>query len=242
MEEKELLMPKILICAPQHESKNYVWDRWIENVQNFTYPKDRLGIFIADNSPTDQNAKKIRSHGIECVHTQQHPKGSLFTINDSHNQCRQYAIDNGYDFMLHLETDLIPPIDVIERLLNNKKKVCAGVYDLFYGSKRRPMIQIDEPYDRTVRDYRSPDFLTDEEPLFFDGKVKQVYHAGLGCILIHKSVFEVFPFRVHEEANMHSDTWFANDCYALNINIYADTSVQCEHINTTWLGKELINK
>ena len=41
-ESKNLLMPKILITAPQHESKMYAWDKWIENINNFTYPKDRV--------------------------------------------------------------------------------------------------------------------------------------------------------------------------------------------------------
>jgi hypothetical protein len=98
------------------------------------------------------------------------------------------------------------------------------------------MIQLDEDYDRNVREYRNPEFVTVEEPLFFDGKVKQVYHAGLGCVLIHKSVFERVEFRVDERYDFHTDTWFANDCYLLNINIYADTNIQCEHHNGTWLG------
>ena len=49
MEQKQNNLPKVLICAPQHESKNYCWETWINNVNNFTYPKDRLEIFIADN-------------------------------------------------------------------------------------------------------------------------------------------------------------------------------------------------
>ena len=238
MEDKQILMPKVLICAPQHESKNYAWESWIENVRNFTYPKDRLEIFIADNSISNDNVKFLKSQGIKAIHTKKNPKGLLSTINDSHEQCRQYALKNGFDFMLHLETDVIPPIDVIERLMNNNKKVCAGMYDLFYGSERRPMIQLDEQYDRTIREYRNPEFVTVDEPLFFNGKVNQVYHAGLGCVLIHKSVLEQVEFRVDEQYDMHTDTWFANDCYLLNINIYADTTVQCEHLNSTWLGKK----
>jgi cellulose synthase/poly-beta-1,6-N-acetylglucosamine synthase-like glycosyltransferase len=174
MDKQQVLMPKVLICAPQHESKNYVWDKWIENVNNFTYPKDRLEIFIADNSKSKDNYNKLKSYGIKAVHTPQHEKGILYTINDSHEACRQYAIKGNFDFMLHLETDIIPPIDVIERLMNNNKKVCSALYDIFYGSIRKPMVQIDENYDRNIREYRNPEFVTVEEPLFFDGKVKQV--------------------------------------------------------------------
>lgn len=231
-----MLMPKILICAPQHESKNYCFDVWFNNVKNLTYPKDRVEVFLADNSKTLDNYNKLTSIGITAIHVKESSRGLLQTLTDSHEACRLYAIKNEFDFMFHLETDIIPPLDVIERLLNNNKKVCSGTYDLFYGTQRRPMIQIDEPYDRNIREYRNPDFIVEEEPLFFDGKVKQVYHAGLGCVLIHKSVFKEVEFRVDERYDMHTDTWFANDCYLLNINIYADTSIQCEHLNSTWLG------
>jgi hypothetical protein len=237
MEEKKQVLPKVLICAPQNEVKEYAWEKWKERVDNLTYPKELIEVFIADNSITNRFCDKMAKEGVTVEHTVQNEKGMLFTINDSHNQCRKYAIDNGFDFMLHLETDIIPPYDVIERLLNNKRTICAGTYDIMFGSKRKAMIQIDEPIDRNIIHYRTPDFLMEEESLFFDGKCKQVYHAGLGCVLIHKSVFELIEFKVFEDADMHSDTWFANHCYQLQIPIYADTSVQCEHYNTSWLGR-----
>lgn len=237
MQKDKIQLPKVLICAPQHDSKNYAWDIWWERVKNLTYPSNRYEIFLADNSISKENTKKFKDLGIKVKHIPQNKKGILYTINDSHEACRQYALKNEFDFMFHLETDIIPPFDVIERLLNNNKKICAGVYDLFFGSKRTPMIQIDEPYDKNIREYRTPLFLSDEEPTFFDGQLKQVYHAGLGCVLIHKSVFENIPFRVVEGVNFHSDTWFANDCFYLQIPIYVDTTIQCKHYNTTWFGK-----
>jgi len=236
-EEKDnLLMPKILITAPQHESKMYAWDKWIENVNNFTYPKDRIEVFIADNSPNTDNLKRLKSYGVKAVHVKQNKKGLVYTINDSHEVCRKYFIENDFDFMLHLETDVIPPIDVIERLLNNNKKICSGVYDILQGSKRKTMIQVDERFDKSVRAFRTPEFIKEEEPLFFNGSVNKIYHAGIGCILIHRSILETISFRIQEGNNSHSDTWFANDCFFINANIYADTTVQCKHYNQTWLG------
>ena len=73
MEKKENKLPKVLICAPQHESKNYCWENWINNVKDFTYPKDRLEIFIADNSPTKDNYTKLKFQGIKAVHTPVNP-------------------------------------------------------------------------------------------------------------------------------------------------------------------------
>lgn len=241
MENKhEFTRPKVLVCAPQHESKNYCFVQWLERVRSFTYPN--YDIFLADNSETTDNYKYIIDLGVKCEYIKKNDKGLLFTINDAHNACREYAIRHNYDYILHLETDVFPPLDVIERLMNHKRRVCSGLYDIFYGKSRKLMVQIDEQYSRNVRGFRSVRFIEEGEVNFFDGTVKRVYHAGIGCILIERDVFKKIPFRVVAKADYHSDTWFANDCMQNNIPIYVDTMVQCQHYNTTWLSvKGLIN-
>lgn len=225
--------PRVLVCAPQHESKNYCFDEWLKRVRDLTYTN--YDVFLADNSPTRDNYNYIKSLGIACEYVPKNSKGLYFTINDAHNACREYAMRKGYDYILHLETDVIPPHDVIERLMNHKRKVCSGLYDIFHGQERKLMVQLPEPYERTVSGFRSVRFIEEGEVNFFDGTVKRVYHAGIGCALISKDVFTKIPFRVVKGIDFHSDTWFANDCFINNINIYVDTTIQCEHLNSTWL-------
>lgn len=237
--ENNSTMPRVLVCGPQHESKNYAWDKWANNVKNFTYPN--FDVFLSDNSDNDKNTKMIKDFGFSAEHVQKNKKGIIFTMKDSHEQCRQKAISGGYDYMLHLETDVIPPIDVIERLLHNRKKVCGAVYDLFHGKKRKLMVQLDDPASRSVIAYRNPAFVEEQEPLFIDGSCKPCYHVGLGCVLIHKHVFTNIPFRADENANLHPDTWFANDCFLRKQPIYVDTAIHCLHLNKSWVGKSLVN-
>lgn len=225
--------PKILIAAPQHESKNYCFDEWSERVNNLTYPN--YEVFLADNSPSKLNIKRIESKGFKCEHVPQNSKGLAYSIRDSHNKCKEYALDNDFDYMLHLETDIFPPYDVIERLLAHNRVVIGGTYDIFYGKKRKSMIQLNEEYDKSVNNYRNVEFSMHLEPSFFDGSVQQVYHAGIGCMLIKNSVLENIKFRVEKGSDLFPDTWFANDCFLYNIPIYVDTSIQCEHKNFTWL-------
>lgn len=226
--------PKVLVAAPQHESKNYCFKEWYDNVKNFTYPN--FDVFLSDNSDTKDNYDMLISLGIKADHISKHKDGVFFKINDSHNSCRQYAIDNDYDYMLHLETDIFPPIDIIERLLVHKKKVISGLYDIFYGDKRKLMVQIDEKTPRTYNKFRTSDFIEDSEPLLFDGGIHRVYHAGIGCILIHRDILDKIPFRVEKGNNFHSDTWFGNDCFQFDIPIYVDSDIICEHKNFTWLS------
>ena len=227
----ELKFPKVLIAAPQHESKKYCWDVWKERVKNLTYPN--YDVFLAENSEDDSFAVEIKKEGFKVKRVGYNFDSVLKRTTVAHDACREYALKNGYDFMLHLETDVIPPFDVIEKLLTHKKKVVSGVYDIFHGKSRKAMVQMNEPLDRTVRAYRTVHFVEHEEPLFFDGTVKQVYHAGIGCILIRKDVLEQIPFRFERKDIFHADTWFANDCFQRDIPIFADTSLMCKHLNST---------
>jgi hypothetical protein len=230
----ELKFPKILIAAPQHDSKKYCWEQWKERVENLTYPN--YDVYLAENSETPDFYNEIKeTTDFKCERVGQNFKGVLERTTRAHEACRLYALNNGYDYLLHLETDVFPPFDVIERLLWSGHKVISGVYDIFHGKTRKAMVQLSEPLDRSVGAYRTVPFVEHEEPLFFDGTVKQVYHAGIGCILINKSVLEKIPFRYSKDNIFHADTWFANDCFQRDISIFVDTKVMCKHINQTWL-------
>ena len=242
MKEKiDFKFPKVLIAAPQHDSKKYSWEVWKERVKNLTYPN--YEVFLAENSDNDSFYKEIKSCGFLAKRVGHDVEGVLERTAIAHEACRLQAIDGNYDYLLHLETDVIPPYDIIERLLTNNKKVVSATYDIFHGKNRKSMIQVSERLDRTYGAYRTVPFIEHEEPLFFDGTTKQVYHAGLGCILISRYVFEKIPFRNVKGSINHADTWFANDCFLKDIAIFADTTIHCKHFNGTWLDQadEILN-
>ena len=56
-------------------------------------------------------------------------------------------------------------------------------------------------------------------------------------MLIHRSVFKRVKFRAVEGVDAHPDTLFALDLDGLNIPQYLDTSIYCEHRNTSWVTK-----
>ena len=234
-EKIDFKFPKVLIAAPQHDSKKYCWEEWKERVNSLTYPN--YEVFLADNSLDDTFSKEIKADGFSVKRIGYTIKSVLERIAKAHEACRLEALNGGFDYILHLETDVIPPYDIVERLLTNKKMVVAATYDIFHGKQRKSMIQVSEPLDRTYRAYRTVPFIEHEEPLFFDGTTKQVYHAGVGCVLISKYVFDKIPFRHVKGSINHADTWFANDCFYKDIPIFADTSIHCKHLNGTWLDQ-----
>jgi hypothetical protein len=226
--------PKVLVAAPQHISKLYCWDAWANNVTNFTYPN--FDVFLSDNSPSKEFKPYVEQRGFLYHHTPKNHKGLLFTINDAHEACRKYALEHNYDAVLHLETDVIPPIDIIERLMSHGKNIIAACYDIKHGAERQAMVQLLENVNGFTKAFKTTDFVGKNEGLFFDGTVKQVYSAGLGCILLRKPILNSFAFMVKDNT-YHSDVWFANELMHKNIPIFLDTSIQCQHLNDTWKDK-----
>ena len=235
-------LPKILVCAPTASAKNYCFKEWLDNVMGFTYPL--FDVILFDNTlDNGLFTKQMNDYYIN-----NHSKGHKFlAVNNfklnasksviermaiSHNECSKAAIEGNYDYILHLETDVFPPKDVIEKLLFNRKQVVGGIYYRDEGIYRKPMLQ------RHV--YRSPNnivaenFLGTDDTCFIDGNLKKVASVGLGCVLIKIDVLKKIPFRFIPNKHLHPDSYFSEDCFSHNIPIFADTSIICRHDNKPW--------
>lgn len=243
------MFPKVLICAPTASAKSYCFEEWIDNVMSFNYPNFDIRIFdntykdggeftlkmnsIFKNKYGKSNNKFYAYNSARINNMKDDAIGSVISrMAMSHNDCREYAIKYGYDYILHLETDVFPPSNVIEQLMAQGKKVIGGLYDRDEGKWRKLMAQ--KHVYVAPRAVNSVNFVTGEEIGFANGTIKQVSSIGLGCVLIHNSVFKNIPFRfVPGEAN-HPDSFFSEDCFRKGIKIYADTSVYCRHDNKPW--------
>ncbi len=220
----------VLVGTPHHEVKNYALDTYLPRVTNLTYPN--YNILVADNSPTRKNYKMLSKQGIECVYVKPKAKTNQQYIAESHEALRLEAIRRGVDFLLHYESDEIPPHDIIERLMVHQLPVVSAMYFIDEGHYSHLMLQEIEDRGDYIRDTRNID--GGEDILVVDGTVKRVYACGLGMTLIHKDVFTRIKFRWERGISAHPDTFFAADLNALGIPQYLDTSILCEHRNTRW--------
>lgn len=225
--------PKILICAPHADRKNYSINDWLSMVKNLTYPKNRYSIFICDNSSTRDNAKWLKKQGINVAYVRPRSKSNIAYMADSHEECRKYAIAGGFDYMLHWETDIQAPPNIIERLLIHKKDVVSAVYPIDFGEDSKLLLQFAEP---NVSGHSGTVNADHGDMRFIDGTLKQVFASGLGCILIRKSVLRKFKFRYEPGVQVHPDTIMAYDLQQLGIPIYADTSIILKHNNSEWIN------
>ena len=96
-EDKAILkkiLPKVLIAVPTYDGKNYCLDQFLDNIANFTYPKERLEIYFADNSMDNTNALMLnKKYGIKCFWKDYTDVPLLEKLADSHNQLRRYFIE-----------------------------------------------------------------------------------------------------------------------------------------------------
>lgn len=225
---------KVLVAAPTGELKDYAFKRWVENVKKFTYPN--YDVHIVDNSENRNYMNKVRMlYGdflsVERVSPIQYPNFK-HALAKSHDKCSEKVLNDGYDYLLHLESDVFPPIDVIERLMEHNKRIIGALYHIELGEQSKLMIQEIEGFGSVHRET----FNLDETDIsFVDGTVKKVFSCGLGCVLIHRSLLEKVEFRFEGDGSVHPDSIFYGDVNQLGQSVYVDTSIYCEHDNKSMI-------
>ena len=150
----------------------------------------------------------------------------------SHQYCADLAINGCYSHLLHLESDVIAPPDVIDQLIQHNLPVVGALYYRDSGKSRRLMAQ--RHIMRSPQNIVTENFLPEDDVSFIDGTLKKVASIGLGCVLINVEVLKKIRFRYVEGQEAHPDTYFSEDCFRNGIKIIADTSLICKHNNENW--------
>jgi GT2 family glycosyltransferase len=223
-------MAKILVACPTADVKDYCFRQWVQNVSNLTYHD--ISIYVVDNSENREYFKILKKDYPNITFDRVSPKQYLSfksALAKSHEKCRIKALNEGFDYLLHLESDIFPPIDVIERLLDSKKAIIGALYHIELGAESKLMIQVLEGHGIEHRETYN---LDESDIDFADGTIKQVFSCGLGCLLIHKSILKKVGFRYEEGAIVHPDSFYFGDLNNQGIPVFVDTSIYCEHQNT----------
>ncbi len=224
-EERNVKMKaKILVGCPTSDHKSYCLKQYAEAVKKLTYKNHSL--LIVDNSKSQAYSKKMRSMGLKVL-KDEYKENARERIVSSRNIVREEAIKN-YDYLLSLEQDVIPPKDIIERLLKHKKEITTGLYFTYKTEDETKKII---PLLWTLDD-KEPRNLTEEEVM--QDRVIEVEAAGLGCMLIAKEVLKKIKFRYEKKSQAFDDMWFCKDTKEKGYSIVADTSVKCKHLIEKW--------
>jgi len=222
------MKPKILVGCPTSDYKSYCLNEYAQTVKSLTY--DNYDILLVDNSKDENYFKRIKEEGLPVI------KGKYFEcardrIVASRNMLREVFLKKGYEYLLSLEQDVIPPKDIIERMLKDNKKYVSGVVFAvnFYKGKHQLMPLLWENFDEKTKlmYYVSPDKV-------WGNKLIEVCASGLGCVLIHKDVLKKVKFRYEKEKEGFDDVFFGIDMIKNKIKMFADTSIKCKHLIKNW--------
>lgn len=236
--------PKVLIGCPTSEVKSYALEKFIEGLYTLTYPN--FDVLIEDNSPKSDYFHRLQAFA-EKWNREKSPSAfsvirSGFTskfarerIIIGRNKLRQFVLENNYDYFFSLEQDVIPPADIIERLLAREKKIISGCYFTVFPNypsvrlvafKHVPPANPAEP----LWDVGPPLGIMEVLP----SRVLDVSVVGVGCLLIHSSVLEKVSFRYDSSTDASDDMFFCYDARKAGYSIYLDSSQFCQHYYDSW--------
>jgi hypothetical protein len=106
-----------LVACPNHIVKEYSFQRWIDNVTALTYPS--YDILVVDNSPHGELRKKYGSQvPIVELDTTGIEAQSIVRMNRSMEVIRGTFLAGDYSHWMNIESDIIPPQNVIELSLD----------------------------------------------------------------------------------------------------------------------------
>lgn len=162
------------------------------------------------------------------------------------------ALQHSPEWLLFLDSDVIPPEDVFYRLQRHEQPVVSGLY-FVDGDYPHPAAWVLDENDSpsTVDVDENGRLVVDHEgePLVLEPDVNglvTVDAIGLGCVLVHRSVFEELEkpwfrwtrgYEEHpwdlrherEKPGISEDFYFCHKLAEAGYDVHLDTSVQCAH-------------
>jgi len=236
--------PKILIVTPTADHKDYCLEDWSKSIRDLTYSD--LDMLIIDNSADKNHVDYFSKFKFRpktfVTHIERTEKHAdiRHLMKDCNNFGSAFALKNGYDYILSIESDVFAPCkNAVEILLSHNKEVVG--FDYFIGKYHNSMSVVFNRASKT--NYIINDVQSDVRSSFLlhDGTLKKVPNLGLGFLLIRKSVYATIPFRVDDSewaincSNFaHADTFFHIDLEKAGIPVWCDTKYMCEHRNQSW--------
>lgn len=235
MEENHKTTPRVLVGAPMTSHKRYALANYVWTLQHLTYPnRDALVVLDADEDPTLERLLTALGVRVALAPKAQNPRER---IANARQVLWDEAIREGYTHVLSLESDVTPPLDVIERLMARQKGYVTTVqWNTFIIANldeprlpakitRFPALsrQSTESGPREGRYYN----LTEEE--LAEGPMIRVDRSHLGCVLIRTSLLQGIV--AHDEDGLTEDYVLSDDIRAKGEELWCDTTIPLFHLS-----------
>mgnify|MGYP001561545460 CR=1 FL=1 len=234
--DRQRQKPKILLGSLIADAKDYILPLWLSHIQGLTY--SNLEYFIYDTTPDQGDhalfARKFTPDNIVISHSPELNRGPLRQVlANGFEEIRKFFLSTDCDGLLILECDVFPPLNVIEKLVAEDRPVICGPYLTGDGASKYLMLQ-ECDYHEEQAFLKAFQMSFDSSFGLFDGTVRPVYGAGLGCVLITRDIARRIRFRWDPADESFPDSFFYQDLFIRQIPNCVDTSFVCRHENQNW--------
>jgi len=229
--------PKVLLGIVTYEGKDYVFDKFWKNIQSLTY--DNFDVVVIDNTRTKKYYSKLKRRGVPVIHINRGANSRIAQAK-SLNKIRDIMLKGDYEYFMSIESDLIPPIDIIQRLMTHNVDVVGCMYIIGMMSMKnqppRPCLFVTEPKKDKPNSFRTANLDADVGFGLFGHGVIPIHGCGLGTTLIKRNIMEDIPFKydLNKGKVIHSDVLFYMDMNNLKKTVYVDTDIIIPHFNSDW--------
>ncbi len=224
-----LKYPKVLVAAPTWEGHKYILPKYLLRVKNLSYPN--YSVLLVNTGKFKSFTRWLVRKGIKVIKIPY--KENIFErITDGRNAIIHYVLQHpDIEYVLSLDTDVIPPRDIIKKLLKHKKKLVGGLVHAGF-EKKLPCILKDGYLMKHGRKGLSFYSWDEIKKMKKKKNLHHVYATSVACLLIHRKVFESgVRFRYTPYFNVGEDIWFFNECNEKGFKFYVDVSKRIKHLN-----------
>lgn len=236
MFEDIMRLPRVLVFTITYEGKEYAREKFMSFIKGINYPKEYYRHIIIDNSPSmDYYDHLVTLYGQENVYHTERGNNSRESLARSQMIARKIALEDNYDYLFSIESDIFVPPNIIQRLISRGVPVISSLY--FIGDRakgqRVPCVTLPEFFE-DIGAWGSRLLTPEEYGDYLNQGIKPVHAAGMGCCLIKREIFERFKFFYVPSSIGHSDIFFFQDCFINKIPVFVDTDILCHHENSKW--------
>ena len=239
---------KILVAAPTYNMMKYCQDKFFDRIKNLSYPE--YDILIVDNTRGGEYSKELESiGGMKVIHDNTTEEKNIFRLISSRNKILDYALENNYTHIMMFDVDVIPPVNIIEELLECNKDLVSGLYYNYFnangGVKYLPVSWkhlTEEEFKEVKTKYKLPEIvktrtdlrrhLTKQET--DSNELHKVAFPSAGCMLIKRVVFEKVRYGLLEKPGFNlkagDDIYFIIKARDFGFIPYCHTKLKCEHL------------
>lgn len=141
-------------------------------------------------------------------------------VYDAREQAAKYFLESDCDYMLFLDSDMVPPADMLIKLIRHDKSIVSALAF------------------RRVPNYEPCIFKNDMEfYLDYPKDLIEVTGVGMACTLIKKEVFEKVPQPWFTPTAIGEDLSFCKRATDAGYKIFCDTNLICGHVGSYEVGE-----